>query len=532
MTTHHHTFLQYVNLRDIENQITTLQYQISEYKSRLSNDTYTLFEFQISYLTNKIGKVSNQLKSLEPGRVKRGLIDGLGSVVKSITGNLDYTDALNYENAIKNLQINNNKLVNEFNNHISLSKEWMAKHNNVLLQLVENQSKINSTLELLLNNTLTTGSLITYAKFGQLISIISENVEDLRLELVRIENMLAFIHASSTVHSMIDIETLRSMVNRLEQIYSKDEILSLELREYYDIIRPGSYFNEKQIVIVFRFPIISKIIYDLYKLSIVPNKNRQALIPTYPFIATNGNSFVYIEAECSKFNNWYLCEKEITHQIRTKTDCIQELIMNQALKSSCQFNTVFLEKEAMEKLDDQHYVISFPNPTQVQSVCGREDFNTLQGSYLATIPINCYLRTKELTIINDNDVIQGQPLKLMNIPYNDVDTPHAALTQVHLSSIDLRGLHSIQNHVMTSQPIQLNQLQSDVIYHTTIPFYIALLGAGALIIAILGYRNKWFCKRCETSNTKGHTYEEPEIREEDRAPRGKVPETFSLKVLK
>lgn len=530
MTTHHHTFLQYVNLRDIENHITTLQYQISDYKSRLSNDTYTLFEFQISYLTNKIGKVSNQLKSLEPDRVKRGLVDSLGSVIKSLTGNLDYTDALKYENAIKILQINDNKLVNEFNNHISLSKEWMSKHNNVLIQLVENQSKINSTLDLLLNNTHTTGNLINYAKFGQLMVIISENVEDLRLELVRIENMLAFIHASSTVHSMIDVETLRSMINRLEKIYSKDGILSLELREYYDIIRPGSYFNEKQIVIAFRFPIISKIVYDLYKLSIVPNKNRQALIPTYPFIATNGNSFVYIEAECSKFNNWYLCEKEITHQIRTKTDCIQELITNQALKSSCQFSTVFLEKEAMEKLDDQHYVLSFPTPTKVQSVCGREDFNSLQGSYLATIPINCYLRTKELTIINDNDIIQGQPLKLMNIPY-DAETPGAALTQVHLSSIDLGGLHSIQNQVMTSQPIQLDQLQSDVIYHTTIPFYISVLGAGALIIAILGYRNKWFCKRSETPNTKGHTYEEPG-KTEDRTARGHIPETFSLKVLK
>lgn len=543
MTTHHHTFLQYVNLKDIEDQIQQLQSQLRNYKSQLSNNTYILYELQINYLTDKIGKVSNQLQSLEPNRIKRGLVDSLGSVVKSITGNLDYTDALKYNHAINMLQSNQNKLANEFNDQITLNKEWMSKSNNVLTQLIENQIKINETLKLLLNETDRTDNLIKYTKFGQILAIISNNVEDLMLELIKIENTLAFTRASSTHHSSLDIDTLRTMVNRLEKIYGKDVILRLELREYYNIISPGSYFNEKQIVIVFRFPIVSKDIFNLYKLSIVPNKNQQALIPTYPFIATNDRSFVYIEAECSKYNNWYLCEKEVTHQIRTKSDCIHELISNQALQESCQFTTVFLTKETMEKLDDQHYILSFPHPTKIQLVCGREDFISLQGSYLVTIPTSCYLRTPELTLVNDNDEIQGQPLKLMNIPY-DAEKHATASNHIYLNSINLRGLHNIQSKIMVRQPIQLENAQSDVLYHTTIPFYVVMMSITVLAIALLSHRYRHlFCKDTPKSITQDHIYTVPEKKEdhmsenrdqatEDHMSRDKVPATFALRVLK
>lgn len=71
-------------------------------------------------------------------RNKRGLVDALGSIIKSISGNLDQNDAINYNNAIKVLQENQNKIILESNNHISLNKEWMTYHDRVVSQIVEN----------------------------------------------------------------------------------------------------------------------------------------------------------------------------------------------------------------------------------------------------------------------------------------------------------------------------------------------------------------------------------------------------------
>uniref|UniRef100_A0A2A4JNX4 Envelope fusion protein n=1 Tax=Heliothis virescens TaxID=7102 RepID=A0A2A4JNX4_HELVI len=471
------------------------------------NDTYSLYELQLDFLSSKLTNVIDHLDTLKPSRVKRGLIDGLGSVIKSVTGNLDYSDAVRYDNTIKILQDNELKISEELNNHISVSKEWMVQHSNAIIQLVTNQAKINETLKLILDkDAYKDKSLIKYAKFGQYLTILTENLDAIQNELVRIENIIAFIHSSSSHHSMISTEVLRHMIERLAKIYGRDKILDLELRQYYDIIKPGYYYSGNQIVIIFKIPIFAIESYDLYKLSIAPNKFRQALIPPYPLIATSRKGYVYIEAECPKYNNWYICEDKMNHQLQQRPDCIQNLIINQSLDSTCEIATVFLSRIAMEELDEKHYVISFPNATRIHTLCGREDYSVLNGSYLATVPVNCFLYTSEFTITNLNDHVEGQPLKITKLHYTD-SQPEA--TQFKLNSIDLTNLHDAQYKVMAQTPLQLQPIQSEYLYHTTIPLYIILSSLLALAIFIILRRHKMFQCKMKEQPAGDETYAVP-----------------------
>ncbi|CAK1604464.1 unnamed protein product [Parnassius mnemosyne] len=529
LITHYHTFLQYVKLDDIRDKVTLLQVQLQNYKNRLDNGTNLLYELQMDYLSSKLDKVLLQLNSLEPSRTKRGLVDGLGSVIKSVTGNLDYLDAAKYNNAIKFLKDNQDRIESEFNSHISISKEWMLQHNSVISQIIENENKINSTLIQLLDRAAyRDSSLIKYAKFAQLLTILTENIDDMLNELNRIENILAFSRASSTHHSTLSVKVIKSMLVRLRQIYDKEHVLNLETREYYDIIKSGYYFTENQIVIVLKFPVISKDTFDLFRLSIVPNKNHQSIIPPYPLIATNREKFVYMETECPKLSNRYLCEKETNTQIRTQSDCIQNLIINQSIAKSCKITDIALSKEAMERLDDKHYTISFPQPTKVHTVCGREDITTLQGSYLATIPINCFLRTQEFTITNINDQVEGHPLKLMKIPMDINAKSNPAVPRISLNTINLKGLHAAQDQLMMQPPLHLREMDLPTLYHTTIPFY-AVLSSMAIFAIIISVRYYYKTKTQEQiQNNTLHSYEKPEESEVKKA----LPATFSLKVLK
>lgn len=530
LTKLYHTFLQYINLDDIETKVTDLQSQLLDFKNRLPNDTYVLYELQIEYLTLKIQKIITHLNSLEPQRSKRGLVDSFGSVIKSLTGNLDYLDAAKYDDAIKTLQNNQFKISDEFNTHISLSKDWMAHHTNIVSQIVQNQQRINSTLELLIEqNSYRESSLIKYAKFAQLLTIITENTDDIFAELIRIENILAYIRTSSIHHTIINIDILRKMIHRLKLIYTKDHVLDLEFREYYNVIKGGYYFSGKRIVITFKFPIVSRDIYDLYKLSILPNKFNQSVIPPYPFIATNRNSFMYIETECPKVTKWFICEEKMNSQIRTQADCIQKIIVDQSLDTSCRMTTVSLTKEAVEKLDERHYAISFPQPTNIHTTCGREDFNVAQGSFLATIPLNCILRTNEFTISNINDHVEGKPMKIMKIPTDAVTQSPEMQTHIELNSIDLKGLHEIQDKVMLQPNLHLNSIPT-TLYHTTVPFY-GVLSSALVLITIICIR-RYRTNRCRAN---------PEIRTkkpeaiyaipEKPAPQ-RTPATFALNVLK
>ncbi|KAJ8719597.1 hypothetical protein PYW08_011772 [Mythimna loreyi] len=509
LITHHHTFLQYIQIKDIEDKIKILQDQLDNYRQNLNNDTYMLYEVQLNYLSDKMLSVMHHLDTLKPGRVKRGLIDGLGSIIKSVTGNLDYSDAVKYDNTIKILQDNNLEITEELNNHISISKEWMVQHSEIITKLVSNQAKINETLQSILDKDFYKDTnIIRYAKFGQQLTIITENLDEILNELIRIENILAFIHSSSSHHSMISIEVLRHMIEKLVQLYGRDKILDLELRQYYDIIKPGYYYSGNQIVIIFKVPIFAIENYDLYKLSIAPNRFRQALIPPYPLIATSRKGYVYIEAECPKYNTWYICGDKMNHQLRQHPDCIQNLIMNQTLDKTCEITTISLTRVAMEELDEKHYIISFPNLTRIHTLCGREDYNILNGSYLATIPVNCYLDTPEFKITNLNDHVEGQPVKITHL-----DNYHSKIqlgaTQLKLNSIDLTRLHDAQYKVMAQHPLQLQSVQSGYLYHTTIPFYSLLFCILAFATFMVLKRYKLFKREDRRKSAEDNTYAEP-----------------------
>lgn len=530
LITHYHSFLQYIQLDDIENKVTTVRDQLSEFEQKLHNDTYAIYELQINYLSHKIDKVLSHLKGLEPCRTKRGLIDGLGSIVKSITGNLDYQDAIKFDNAIKNLNNNQDKIISEFNTHISLSKEWMTQHNDVIDQLVRNQQSINSTLVLLLNsNAYKDNSLLKYAQFAQLLTIITENVDDLLEEIVRIENILALVRALSTHHSMVNIDTLGKMVDRLRIIYGDSRLLSLDLRDYYSIIKPGSYFIGKQIVIVFKIPIVSTDVYDFYKLSIAPNSHNQVLIPPNPFLATNKEAYVYMEAECPKVDKQYLCVGDTIKRVKNQQDCARELVINHALGEACNLTTVALKSEAMEQLDDKDYIMSFPQSTKVHLRCGREEYEQLQGSYLVTVPLNCTVMTSEFTIVNENNEVHGQPLLITGISYNlepEYTPPH----KLTLQSIDLRKLHNAYNQAMMQPNIERDTTAADAFYHTTLPFYVVLLSAFTLALAVMLRKRFNLCRHNipQQPDDQIPTEHEPEDPENPTA----FPAIFSLKVGK
>lgn len=66
------------------------------------------YKDQIDNSLNLIGK---KIVFIAPHhRFRRGFINGLGSIVKTITGNLDYEDAIKFENEISELRNSVNKI--------------------------------------------------------------------------------------------------------------------------------------------------------------------------------------------------------------------------------------------------------------------------------------------------------------------------------------------------------------------------------------------------------------------------------------
>lgn len=217
---------------------------------------------------------------------------------------------------------------------------------------------------------------------------------------------------------------------------------------------------------------------------------------------------MYIEAECPKSNTRYLCHDSTNQHIRKDTDCLQRLIQEQTLDASCQQTTVKLLKETIEKLDDRHYTL---NKTKVKLSCERDDYRMFDGSYLATIPLHCSLQTRELTIYNAGDHVQGQPMKILNVPSDDTEMITASAATITLGSINLNQLRGIQDKIITQSPTHLKKITISSFYHTTLPFYVILLSASALSILVL-YRKCNKCKKTKIipeDSTTAPTYDIP-----------------------
>lgn len=77
---------------------------------------------------------------------------------------------------------------------------------------------------------------------------------------------------------MFNLVALKNMLDRLNDLYSREQIPQFSFREYFDSIKVGYYYNKKNLLLVFKFPVVHPASYNLFKLSIVPNKRNQVLI--------------------------------------------------------------------------------------------------------------------------------------------------------------------------------------------------------------------------------------------------------------
>lgn len=503
---HYHTFLQDIDLDLIQQQIDTTRMQLYEFTQKLSNNNFSLFKYQILHLTNKIEKIIAQLNTFRQKRTKRGLINPLGSVIKSITGNLDYNDALRYEEILHILQKNQEDVSNSLNNHITLYKQMTFHQTEVLTNLTKNQLKLEKAFMYFINASNNQKEQVTYyANLSQVLAAVTESVHDLVLEIDRLENIVAFSRTSTVHHSILNLNNLNEMISKLKGFYNQDQIINLEdIRYYYNLISLGCYFVGNKLIIVLKFPISIPSLYYLYHLCPVPNKHSVVIIPPSPYLATNSKEFVYMEAECPKVDNVYICKHQTSYHTKTRRDCIFTLIHLQEIDETCNPTPISLPKEALMELDDQHYIISFQQPTKVQVLCGQDRHQILKGSYLATIPKTCSIKTSDFTITNVNNKLRGNKFEILTLSSSQLNALSSSRNQkpnFNITAIDLNKLHDIQHQITMEVPVKSNNSHLISTYHTTISLYVIVIPCIIALFIIYFLRNQYRKKEEDAQNS-------------------------------
>jgi hypothetical protein len=117
------------------------------------------------------------------------------------------------------------------------------QYTKIIDNIVDNQNKMETLINKITESDASRDNdLLKYAHFAQILLIQSDNIDSISQELNKLQNILAFIKVSTMHHSSLSSPEMQKLVNRLSSLYGNSKLIDLDIREYYDIVKLGSYY--------------------------------------------------------------------------------------------------------------------------------------------------------------------------------------------------------------------------------------------------------------------------------------------------
>ncbi|XP_061729121.1 uncharacterized protein LOC133534042 [Cydia pomonella] len=386
-----------------------------EYKNQLGNSCKQIESFE--------SKIRHRINQILPfSRSKRALFSPLGSVIKSISGNLDETDAIRYDLEIRQLK----NAEHSVERKVSLMVNSLDKFAN-LAEIT------NSNINILSNKTIELESVlereskrdITLSLMNNLFQI-SNNFHIIYDFIQETETAIAFskLHVlhQSIINSTELIHILSEITKHAHLIYPVDRINLIKI-ELNIILK--SYIVSNKLVFVLEVPLIEPSTYNYYKVIPIPIHNHKTLktttiIPKHPYLVVNRLKYRPVANACEEIeDNKFLCSSDDLVPYATET-CIEQIMMLKENYTKCHQNVIQIEKEKIQRITENYWLIYTENNLIVTEYCNEEvNKHTIQGTF--------FLQPKKQCRTEVGDIFIPTPT---NTSMNDLQTPFVPLPEL------------------------------------------------------------------------------------------------------
>lgn len=258
-------------------------------------------------LMRKIVIAREKVRSLQPHRQKRGLINALGTVLKYIAGNPDQEDLQIIQQSIGTLQTRENELTNNQMKQIKINNNFQNRINNVTNTLRKISSQIS-----LINNTLRQDAIVEHMNLIFSTDLLIHALEDLeeQIEFSR-QNLL-----SKNILSLEDKEYI------FQKLIRQD--LKLQFIDEIFLYSSGSItISKDNVVILVKIPILDDNLYELLELQTL-NINHTKISTDIQWVAKNQNRIIPQHSKCK------ICDDSLT----LEDECIYKILTHQKPKCS------------------------------------------------------------------------------------------------------------------------------------------------------------------------------------------------------
>lgn len=460
----------------------------------------------LDYQIAETEKVLRQLLPIENKVVKRGLINGLGSIFKAITGNLDSEDALRYDTAILELQKSQSKTKTLIEQQLTLTEDAIIKFNKTVSKVIKNQVEIENEVNYIIYkmeqqeydiNKLE-DVLVLQMLFAQIITAIAT----IRSVLETIVNAVTFAKLQTFHPSIMESEDLLGELKKLENLKVKPrlpyEVNSHSIQWYEKIANVKCYYKNKQIIFIVEIPIVDSLPYNYYHLFSFPSKKSseyQVIIPSNKYLSINEKYFSLSNSRCKEvYSNEFLCEAQYTNEISSSSPCEVQLLRYTNQYEKCEFHNVQISREKIQKVSEDKWIAIFPNETIINTKCGKNrETSSLQGSYILHIPEGCQLRIKRKILKTYQDSLKPiEHVNLPNIQVQDLQITHRneKFAPLQLETVKLDELYPLIHQIKHTRK-ELEEIELPKV-HTAIGVWTILLYTLLLSVLIL-----YVCMKCK-----------------------------------
>lgn len=406
-------------ITDIKTQVTALGKTIASSEDYLSilNDKKIITEY-------KTEQLEKTFQEILPRRYKRGLSNGLGSFIKDLTGNLDNQDLIDIQQAIDEVNKNQDTLNSQINSQIHINTQMINRLNSIQTFVNDNinrlQYEFNRTSQITNSIVLTILHDQHFFKINHIIEQLHTHLKDL-LEIISLSK-----YQTISRHLLSENET-----KYIHDILEQDGVTLQNSQAMYNLLELKGFYNNTHLIFAIKIPTFHKDTFFHYQIKVIPHINK-IIYPTPPEeIILNPFSYQYITNQCDTTYGTTYCKLLKLEPL--EGTCIPALLGQ--LPAKCNF------RETSRYIDIDYisygklYVQPAEEPIIYKSTC-RQTTNKIYTQTLLEFK-NCSITIDSQTYSTDE--IEYKENFELHIPYNDVYTgfimPELTLETLHNQTI-------------------------------------------------------------------------------------------------
>lgn len=431
-----------------------------------------------------------KFKQIVPSnRIKRGLINPLGSLVKIITGNLDHEDALRYDKLISQIKTNEFKtekqltIISKMLDSIINDTETL--HNNTLI--IDERLK---RVERLVKNIATKENNSIYATYIlNMFHLFMTNFNSIFSTISEIETALALSKVSVLHQSIINSEELLSIL----EIVSKygNLVYPVSIKNLINIERTmvvKAYVKQTQITFVMEVPLTDGHVYNYFKIYSLPIFNpiknqTTVIIPKYPYLLAKGLKYLPVDRPCEEVAvEQFLCKEDDIVPYPEPT-CVEQLMKFDANLTLCKVHSAEIEDVKIQRIGPMSW-IAYTQTSHIMTEKCHEDIikKQVQGTYIITTDENCDLHLDDIRLDRRRSSTTDTRLKitpilslpeLKNQEASSDDEVKVNIKGVKLDS--LKELSTVLKSVSDSKNIDQPSIHIHSVSLSTIILYVILI---------------------------------------------------------